>query len=757
MFRNLPKLTSLVLETSAKKDYNLKRPVLLIESFKKLAVITKLTQLHLSGFEIERVDEQMFSRSHSLRDLKLESCSINKIDSSAFHRLSPNSYALNLSNNQIMELTEDLFAKLDGLDMLYLNKNSIDRLNETSFRGLDNLLSLYLDGNQIEDLPVGVFDNLTKLRTLSLSMNRIKRIKQDLFDKMESIEYLDLHLNPIDQIEANSFFKLKRLGRLDLSECKLKLISGQMFTGLVSLLNLTLQHNEINSFALEDDRVLNKANLTSDEIELVKASLFVGLGKLQYLDLSGNKLTKLDLNCFSNLNGLRSLNLSANLIDELNQTTRIGVLARAEQINLSLNKLRLINAQALASSGRTLRKLNLANNQLEALDSMFFVPLTALKFLDLRDNQLEMTIDDLTFSSQRDLHSLELTGNKCVKIHEGAFKHLSTLWTLAIDSPGGNLFMELEDLPELSKLCVRYSDQSLFEKFNVKEKKQVSSRITTLDFSFNLGVKVDSLFSYFPSLTELILSGTSLDKLEAVLFSGLENLFKLDVSNNLIETLEDQSLFRPLEKIEFINLSRNKLKKIHHRLFKKLINLKTLDLSNNPQLSRLNNGLFRDMVKLETIDLSGNGLKQIDINKLFKYTTCLKSLRLSSNQLDNQSINQASFVSLKIQFELTELDISHNLLSDMTFIRNLCKLEQLNLSHNLFTVIYDEAGLNLLGRLMSLKRFNLSHNPLKIPLNPMDLHHLTWSLEYLDLTATGCNQKGDFIRFARNPRMIVKF
>ncbi len=137
--------------------------------------------------------------------------------------------------------------------------------------------------------------------------------------------------------------------------------------------------------------------------------------------------------------------------------------------------------------------------------------------------------------------------------------------------------------------------------------------------------------------------------------------------------------------------------------------LLSLNLSKN-QINNFNDDfhLFKSGLTLTSLDLSSNKLNRI-ASDTFKQLKSLKSLRLN----DNQIAYIDSFAFTDSLSGLTELDLSHNYITDasMEFLifASLSKLRTLKLGYNQLSTFSDQMILNL----YSLETLDLSNNNLK--------------------------------------------
>ncbi len=126
---------------------------------------------------------------------------------------------LNLSNNNLTNLTDEFFqllnleelildnnnfviskklGNLKNLTKLDLSWNKITKLPDKLFHSLNNLTNLILEHNKIEKLPDSIFE-LTNLTHLNLESNKITHISEKILN-LTKLEKIDTTDNPIENI-----------------------------------------------------------------------------------------------------------------------------------------------------------------------------------------------------------------------------------------------------------------------------------------------------------------------------------------------------------------------------------------------------------------------------------------------------------------------------------------------------------------------------------------------------------------------------
>lgn len=708
-FNCLPKknLAQLSLSTAATRDSNAPRLKLFQKSFDVLGAMPRLRRLELRGFELGPCQ---LSNLYKM---------LSKVGKRLKH--------LNLSDNNLTYIAIGSFYSFRELESLDLSMNQLESLPTTVFEQLQQIQGIDLSSNNLGDLPQGMFDSLRTLTHLNLSNNKIQNIYRFRFELLTELREFVLKNNPISTINAKAFSGLRKLESLDLSHCQLKSIDAGIFIGFDKLRQVDLSHNRISAILLnvdgrEEPIQVNKPDLSEEVVLLVMTHMFTNNRCLRSFQLGNNQLEELNLICFCNLVGEVDF-LFNNAID----------------LDLSNNKIARLCDQSPNTHDQW--NINLSDNHLEQVDAGCFRKLTRRCKLDLRNNPLDMIISPETFEPSSLPRSLILLGNKSVTIQDEAWALMNGTEKLHLESDDPNLATKLAGFNQLSSLAVHKSSQPVFDALMTSNDATLLADLTSIDFSHSSIASLEhvTLGARCRELTELILSGNSLQVIKPEWFAGLDNLYKLDLSNNLIESLDDPDIFVDCDILRELNISGNKLKQFKHPIIKRL---EYLNLSNN-SIDVIPDDMFKPG-SLCKLNLSGNGIKKFNLDRLFNNLAGLHEIDLSHNQLCNRSINEESAKLLQVQRNRTAMilsfnpsiaiNLSHNQLTDLKFVRNLVQFTDLNLSYNKIESIYDEKGVNLLGRLVNLKRLDLSHNQLRT-IKQVDLDYLTKRVqEHFDIS-----------------------
>lgn len=204
--------------------------------------------------------------------------------------------------------------------------------------------------------------------------------------------------NHLSEFCQENFYN--QLIRLDMSSNELKMIPSEILSRWFPRLEeLDLSNNLIET-------------ITSASLKLLSRSSF------KRLDLSLNKLEKLDYAVFKSLSTLRSLNLSMNQLKTINMFAFASEAHTLVDLDLSHN---LITDQSMEflvfSSFVSLRSLNMNYNRLSILSNHWFYNLYKLEYLSLSHNNLR-SFDIVNFNSNEFLRVLDLSYNLNLQLDE---------------------------------------------------------------------------------------------------------------------------------------------------------------------------------------------------------------------------------------------------------------------------------------------------------------------------------------------------
>ncbi|NP_001103817.1 leucine-rich repeats and immunoglobulin-like domains protein 3 precursor [Danio rerio] len=378
---------------------------------------------------------------------------------------------------------ERLPARITRLD---LSHNKLRVFPEALFSSLPQLSEIKLSNNEFESIP-DLGPNAGNLSSLILASNRIGRVSSERLSPLLTLETLDLSNNNIVDVYAGAFPPIP-LKNLFMNNNRISTLEHGCFSNLSSsLLVLKLNKNRLNS---------------------IPAKIF-SLPHLQHLELSRNRLRRVEGLTFQGLHGLRSLKMQRNGISRLMDGAFWG-LNNMEVLQLEFNNLTEVSKGWLYGL-LTLQQLHLSHNSISRIKPDAWEFCQKLAELDLSWNQLSR-LEEGSFVGLSVLEQLHIGNNRISFIADGAFRGLTNLQTLDL-------------------------------KFN-----EISWTIEDMN----------GPFSALDNLRKLFLQGNRIRSVTRKSFTGLEMLEQLDLSNNAIMSLQANA-FSQMKKLSELHLNTSSL------------------------------------------------------------------------------------------------------------------------------------------------------------------------------------------------------
>lgn len=174
---------------------------------------SKITALQLSGTfasrnKIASVENSYFSSLPNLKRLYMAFCDVESItDGSLPHTL----ILLDLSFNEIGEISENTFKGLSKLKVLHLSGNNGTEIALTAFNVLTQLTELYLAEMHLDVLDKRLFNSLSMLKTLDLHGNKLRRLDWSFTKLSPNLGYIDISGNSFTQLSNTSVMELHKI------------------------------------------------------------------------------------------------------------------------------------------------------------------------------------------------------------------------------------------------------------------------------------------------------------------------------------------------------------------------------------------------------------------------------------------------------------------------------------------------------------------------------------------------------------------
>ena len=263
---------------------------------KSFIQLTRLRQLKIEYCKIGEVPRDAFAGLRNLQNLTLKTFNTDwsamtlTIAPDAFYHQHFLEY-MDLGDNNIWTLPPKLFCGLGNLTMLNLSRNKLQDINDLSFghavsKCAPRLRQLDLSYNHFNAIPAFAFAALKNLTTLNVSLNGIQDLADQALFGMYSLEVLDISGNLLSTLPPELFKENKRLTKLYARNNSITVLAPGLFTGLYMLLELNLADNDLTN-------------------TWVNSETFMDLLRLASLDLSHNKISRLDAATFRDLTNLQ--------------------------------------------------------------------------------------------------------------------------------------------------------------------------------------------------------------------------------------------------------------------------------------------------------------------------------------------------------------------------------------------------------------------------------------------------------------------
>lgn len=563
--------------------------------------------------------------SSQVNELKIRGCDPEIVLDSA-KRFQRNLRVLDISYSGYENL--DWFnLKLDKLLIFNASHNELSDMQFIFIYHIPEIVEIDLSHNKIIDLNVKFREITTKLRKAHLSHNNLTFLRLKYFP-LDSIEYIDLNSNriqyiyEIDEREYKNFEKLQLDGNpIQLNNCTL--INDMAFAHS--------RGNSIKFSRFSDDACHGKrvhivrynSTKNTSEVILIKPD---GTFDIQCRDKCFENMIRnyASRNVFRNGSDAAQnigsstswLDLSGNFIGELS-VNAFQEFVHLHGLNLSDTNLVHFDFDMLRSQKETITVVDISNNKLNRVNNTQSLRNYSLRELIMGGNKIENAYEIIRYLSPS-IEKLDLCGGNVGKVNDTTFQRLIVLKQLNLSNtnlvlPNSNPFEMLQSLEVLDL-----------------------SHNNLEDFSFSF------LSTTLYKLTELNLIGCKIKDISTVIQCLGPNLSKLDLSDNTIRKIEEQT-FQKLDKLTDLKLRNLNLQSFELNVLKFQRDLKFLDICNN-KLTTIDLQSF-PVNNFNHINLEGNDLTEL--TNLHQTDALKIQLDVANNQFPCNYLKQ-----LKKDYEL---------------------------------------------------------------------------------------------------------
>lgn len=563
---------------------------------------------------------------------------------------------LDVSCNNIWSFPENIFCPLTNLVMLNVSENRLQDVSDLGFREKAPSLPQPLISTAEDDHPrpetarTLAHPCSLDIQVLDTSHNHFVLIPANGFGVLRRLRELYIHNNEISMVADKALAGLKALQIFDLSNNKVVALPSELFkdsTG--SIKEIYLQNNSISVLApglfanLEQLLALDlsKNHLTS---AWINADTFTGLIRLVLLNLSYNRISKLEPAFFKDLYTLQILNLEHNLLETIPADT-FAPMSNLHTLILSFNKITYLDAYSL-NGLYVLSLLAFDNNLLEGIHPEAFRNCSSLEDLNLNGNVL--TSVPLALKDMRLLRTVDLGENVITSLEEPGFRGMNNLYGLRLI---GNR------LQNISKRV--FTDLPALQILNLARNK-----IQRIEHG---------AFSYSPNLQAVRLDNNQMTDISG-LFADIESLLWLNVSDNQIEWFDYALIPRNLQ---WLDLHKNNVRELgnHYGLDLEL-KLQTLDASFN-KLGKVNSAAVPS--SLELLFVNDNLISIVEPHTFLKKMN-LTRVDLYANQIVSMDLNALRLTPVDPERPLPEFYIGGNPFQcdcTMEWLQRINKLDHL--------------------------------------------------------------------------------
>ncbi|KZV83694.1 hypothetical protein EXIGLDRAFT_842752 [Exidia glandulosa HHB12029] len=496
--------------------------------------------------------------------------------------------------------------------------------------------------------------------------------EEDFF--FDQYEHIDLSSRGISVIPIALHKHAERIVRLDVSRNPMLDIPKDFIDSCTTLKELILSGSALKRIPVNVRHAvgLRWLDLSSNRVHKLDDAALDNLASLSTLKLQNNRIETLPA-YFAKLRNLRYLNISNNKFDRLPDV--VGEMASLVDLDISFNTIGTFPPAILQLT--MLEKLVIVGNQMTDLPADLPTSLTQLRILDLRRNMftdvtpacrlpmLESLLADwnnipaLDLTLGPSLHELQVSNNDITRLvlMPGPVTALCSLIQLDISNAK---LSALDDgvLAQLTSLQVLKLDHNAFRV--IPDSFSKLTQLTHLSFTDNMVDKLPDSLGQLENLIELNVRNNNLSELPASLWQ-CQSLRKLNATSNILEVWHEPAGRRskgsenlpPLARsLQYLYLGDNHFTDDVYLALTFFADLRVLNLSFN-EITTLQ-GWTQNFATLEELYLSGNKITTLpdDLHRLKR----LSVLFLNGNKLQTLPAELTKLSNLSV------LDVGSNVL-----------------------------------------------------------------------------------------------
>ncbi|KAL7673538.1 hypothetical protein ACOME3_008393 [Neoechinorhynchus agilis] len=367
----------------------------LADLFRENSSFLKLHKLILHGGTTSYIDSRMLKKAPNIQRFGILDANLKTVPKGNSFT-NANMISLNLKGNRISALRSNDLHHWQSLKKLDLSFNAIQIIDEDALWNLGKLRHLVLDGNRINELPLNLFKNNVNLKVLSLAENNLEYFDRELIENISYIAYLSIAKNNLSElvIKKNG---TNRVGYMAIGNNSISIVTFDKIRATTATMNMVKRIEEIPksvatalNLAVQPSRNISPYvwDATSLGLKAIKdIYTFEGHADVKSIDMSYNEISRIDPFDFIDFGHLKYLSLQFNKIE----TILPGAFAFSRKLialDLSHNLLLDVDHEDSFRGLTNLIFLSLSNNGLNSLPTNALSELTSLTLLDVSNNPI---------------------------------------------------------------------------------------------------------------------------------------------------------------------------------------------------------------------------------------------------------------------------------------------------------------------------------------------------------------------------------
>ncbi|KAL5274107.1 Tl.2 family protein [Megaselia abdita] len=285
-------------------------------------------------------------------------------------------------------VNENFFTKFPNAEEVIFKDSHLrltSSFNATSHNSIYITNISFLNGFIGNNLRSNAFEKLSKLEEVTFDSVSFEypELDTELFQGNKAIKVLKIANCNITSVDSKTFAKMSRLLSLTLSGNIFQNLPQELFENNFILESLFFESNRVKRLQLNFfPETLKELSIRGNDIIFLTTNQFQNLSKLEFLDLSENKIQILSNTILTNHTSLKVLKLNNNNLKKIS-SDHFYMLPSLEELYLQRNSIQDIESEAFIRLNE-LHTLNLSFNPIKLLTRKHFkeVPLNNKLFLE---------------------------------------------------------------------------------------------------------------------------------------------------------------------------------------------------------------------------------------------------------------------------------------------------------------------------------------------------------------------------------------